>query len=116
MSLADETLTDIGFEKESCDDVSNERMIQLLKDSAICLEESRLKTFKNWPFSEPDKCTPEAVGMNQIFLLLLLLLLLLLVLLFIIIILSIPIEYLCCEVFFFNRTTMEFLQHHLFFG
>ena len=45
------------------DEDSND--IERLKDLSFCFEEVRLESFKDWPFQEPAKCTPEAVSCSE---------------------------------------------------
>ena len=55
----DDTLTDISIIGESNDE---EKLMKiLLRDQRMCFEENRRNTFVDWPFSEPAKCTADAV-------------------------------------------------------
>ena len=56
----DDTLTDISIIGESNDE---EKLMKiLLRDQRMCFEENRRNTFVDWPFSEPAKCTADAVS------------------------------------------------------
>ncbi|XP_067933524.1 baculoviral IAP repeat-containing protein 5-like [Watersipora subatra] len=50
---ADDTLTEITDTKDE---------LNKLKDCSLCIEKNRLKTFVNWPFEDPAKCTAEAMA------------------------------------------------------
>ena len=56
----DDTLTDISIIGESNDE--EKLMNILLRDQRMCFEENRRNTFVDWPFSEPAKCTADAVS------------------------------------------------------
>lgn len=58
--MADDTITDISITGELNDEDRLKKM--LLKDQIMCYEESRRRTFLDWPFSEPAKCTADAVS------------------------------------------------------
>ena len=60
MMAGDDTLTDISIIGESNDE---EKLMKiLLRDQRMCYEENRRNTFVDWPFSEPAKCTADAVS------------------------------------------------------
>lgn len=62
--MADDTITEFSLAGEATDEEKEQKKI--LQDISMCFEENRKKTFVEWPFSEPAKCTADAVSILHI--------------------------------------------------